>query len=87
MYLKVILGKINYKNNAYKTGELFECKKDIGLRLVKAKICKEVSEDLFKAVSKINNIDKTDDENILDIEMNEDINNKTIDDLRNELNG
>lgn len=86
MYLKVLMGKINYKNNVYKTGELFECKKDIGLKLIKSKLCNEVPDDLFKAMSKNKQEPEKNEEIYEENNVTEkDTSNKTIDDLRDEL--
>ena len=81
MYLKVIKGKVNYRDKIYKTDDFMECKKDIGEKLIKSKLCVEINEDLFKALTKQNNSVAND--NIGDkIDSKE---NKTIDDLRDEL--
>ncbi len=81
MYIKVIKGKVNYKDRVYNTGEMLECKKDIGEKLIKSKLCVEVNEELFRVLTKQNNVvvndnigDKTDSRE-----------NKTIDDLRDAL--
>ena len=80
MYLKVLLGRVNYKNNVYKVGDLFECKKEIGIKLVNSKLCTEVPEDLFKVLNK-NDFKSY----VEDVPIKKDT--KTIDDLRDELNG
>lgn len=83
MYLKVLRGKVNYKNNIYKTDEMFECRKDIGSKLIKSKLCVEVNEELFKVLSKQNiSIDSNMDDEI-NIQINKE--SKTIDDLRDAL--
>ncbi|AID44064.1 Phage protein [Candidatus Arthromitus sp. SFB-mouse-NL] len=81
MYIKVIKGKVNYKDRVYNTGDMLECKKDIGEKLIKSKLCVEVNEELFRVLTKQNNVvvndnigDKTDSRE-----------NKTIDDLRDAL--
>jgi hypothetical protein len=81
LYIKVIKGKVNYKDRVYNTGEMLECKKDIGEKLIKSKLCVEVNEELFRVLTKQNNVvvndnigDKTDSRE-----------NKTIDDLRDAL--
>lgn len=81
MYIKVIQGKVNYKDRVYSTGEMLECKKDIGLRLISAKLCTEVSEDLYKVLTK-HNEHKPD---IEDVDIDNGNDTKTIDDLRDTL--
>ncbi len=81
MYIKVIQGKVNYKDRVYSVGEMLECKKDVGLRLVNAKLCTEVSEDLYKVLTKYNEY-KPD---IDDIDTDNSNDTKTIDDLRDTL--
>ena len=81
MYIKVIKGKVNYKDRVYNTGEMLECKKDIGEKLIKSKLCVEVNEELFRVLTKQNNVVVND--NIGDKTDNRE--NKTIDDLRDAL--
>ena len=89
MYLKVLTGKINYKGSVHRTGDLFECRKDIGLRLVQSELCEEVSEDLYKvmtrSVGKSDVMCSTTEVRNSDKVTKKTATNKTIDDLRNEL--
>ncbi|AID45440.1 Phage protein [Candidatus Arthromitus sp. SFB-mouse-NL] len=81
MYIKVIKGKVNYKDRVYNTGEMLECKKDIGEKLIKSKLCVEVNEELFRVLTKQNNVVANDNIN----DKTDSRENKTIDDLRDAL--